>query len=367
MPNNAGRKKYYVGRKEMMNCGMVAEILEYQDCHHLVVRFEDGTILTREPIQFTRRSIRNPNIPRAYCIGDRKTATNGMEMEIVELIDNNNVRIRFSDGLTKKITKSSWRTGMVSHPKHPRKGRSSFIGQIKTKDGHTAKCIGVKDKDHLIVEFDNGEHRVIVSSCFTRESFLYPHESLSELNSKRRKCSFRAKFVGVKKLNRAGLEMECIEASSHDDVTVRFTQSGFITHCDSRSFTQGTLVDRIAESQSFIGKTVMQLNGLPAKITEYSGPTRNLVKPLPAKYRIEFPDGFAYENEGMKEFNLGRLKHPDRPMATGSVYHGIKIFRKEFYLGTEPQMKCQCTKCGWMDIASFSEIQAHSCKTQPIV
>ena len=41
---NSSHKERFVGLKKMLNCGMYATCIEYIDCEHLTIEFEDGTI-----------------------------------------------------------------------------------------------------------------------------------------------------------------------------------------------------------------------------------------------------------------------------------------------------------------------------------
>ncbi len=356
-------KVYYVGRREMMKCGQYAEIIEYIDGNTIRVRFDNGYECIAWPEQFRRGQIKNKAIKFKCDVGDTNTATNGHIMTVIERKDKNHILIRFDDGFEKWVTTQTFLSGHVSHPKYPtQKGQSKYIGQKIEKDGHTAECIAIED-GKLVIQFDTGEKRSMMISQFSK-GFLFPHENRGENISKLRKKSNFEKFIGEKSKNNIGLEMETIDYKDANHILVRFTETGYETWTRRQAFLDGKVEDKINTANQYLSIRIMQRCGLYAQITSYTPEDKNPKCKTAAKYVISFDDGVSFENKGMHSFLHGNLQHPKRPMASGSIINNVKLIKKRFNIGTEPQILCECQNCGWKDIASFDEIYAHVCNME---
>ena len=355
MAAKRGSKIYYPGRKEMMKCGQFATILEYIDRDHIRIQFEDGFIRETNTTQFKRGEVRNSGLKFKYDVGDTNVACNGQLMTIIERKDRDNILIRFEDGTERWTSSQSFKLGRV---KNPNLNRSIYLGRQIFKDGHTATCIDTRNSKCLF-EFDTGETRWVLMTQ-VKKGFLFPHEDRGDVIKAVRRKTVQ-KFIGEKCLNNQGLEMTIVDYHDANHCTVEFTDTGYRTVTKRQSFLVGQVEDKIATTNKYLSIRKMQRCGLWAQIVEYTPEDKNPKCKMPAKYVIEFEDGVRFENSMMHEFLHGELKHPKRPMVAGSVINNVKIFRKKFNLGTEPQMRCQCQNCGWEDIASFDEIWAHVC------
>lgn len=352
-------KVFYTGRKELMKCGQYAEILEYVDSTSIRVKFDDGYECTAWPEQFKRGEIKNPNIKTGIYIGLSKKAHNGLKMAVVEK-EGRRVKVRFEDGYNKWITISSWTSGHVAHPSRLQKGRSKYIGKCITRDNHLATCVGVQGTK-LLVSFDTGEEKWISMSAFSDNRFLFPHQDRGAITANSRKESAKHKFIGEKSTNKNGLEMTIVNYVDANNITVEFTASKYRVQTTRQSFMNGSVEDKSETINKYLAISKMQKCGLIAKVVEYIPQCKDPNNATPAQYVIEFEDGTRIVNRGMHEFLHGVLRHPKRPMQSGSMIGSIRITKKMFNLGDEPQLLCRCTNCGWEDIASFDEIYAHKC------
>ena len=58
-------KAKYMNQTRKMNCGLKAKVIDYQDCNHLTVEFEDGTIMTNVKVgRFVNRNIVPPHLKK---------------------------------------------------------------------------------------------------------------------------------------------------------------------------------------------------------------------------------------------------------------------------------------------------------------
>lgn len=158
--------------------------------------------------------------------------------------------------------------------------------------------------------------------------------------------------------------MTIVDFQDANHITVEFTDTHYRVQTKHQQFKEGCVEDKIATANNYLLMEKMQLCGLKAKITDYIPDDKNPKHRQSAKYTITFEDGYSVSstrNTEMHNFLHGVLKHPKYPMSAGSVVNGVKIIKKHFNIGNEPQMLCCCNNCGWKDIASFKEIYAHKC------
>lgn len=97
-----------VGEKDMMKCGLEAEIVGYRGSNDIDVEFSDGTLLTGvRYIQFVRKSLRPHRNYSAERIGEKRIMRCGPEAEIIAYRNANDMDVRFPDGTI--------RTGVAYH------------------------------------------------------------------------------------------------------------------------------------------------------------------------------------------------------------------------------------------------------------
>ena len=73
------------GEKRTMNCGMIAEIIEYKNWNDLVIKFENGYIIKiKDYTSFKKGIVKNPYYPSVYNIGylgETSTRENGKPLK----------------------------------------------------------------------------------------------------------------------------------------------------------------------------------------------------------------------------------------------------------------------------------------------
>ena len=117
--NNPNFNKY-VGKTNMMNCGMKATIVEYINTKNITVKFEDGVIVMNKAYDaFKKGSIANPNLLKDYSkrLGETKMMKCGMKATIIEYINSINITVQFEDGIIiKNKVYSNFKKGEIANP-----------------------------------------------------------------------------------------------------------------------------------------------------------------------------------------------------------------------------------------------------------
>jgi hypothetical protein len=113
-----------IGEKSIADNGQEMEILEYKDSRHITIKFDDGTIVTDKTYSaFRHGNIGNPNnicrgkARKTTRVGEKRKASNGQEMEIVEYYQSNNITVRFEDGtIVPNRSYQAFLTGLIRNP-----------------------------------------------------------------------------------------------------------------------------------------------------------------------------------------------------------------------------------------------------------
>ena len=111
-------EKDRIGERKVMNCGMKAEIIGYQNCHDITVRFDDGTIVSHCVYDcFVKGHIYNPNILCSKKIGEKYLMHCGMYATIIQYNNPNDITVQFDDGaIAQKKSYKSFRKGAIRNP-----------------------------------------------------------------------------------------------------------------------------------------------------------------------------------------------------------------------------------------------------------
>lgn len=122
-----------IGEKQMMNCGVMAEIIDYRNAKDIDVKFEDGYI---------RKNIRYDNFKRGkvtygidYKLGESNNNYQGLKMEIIQYFNANNVTIKFEDGTIKtNVNYSCFKKGSVKNNNFSSIYNVGYLGNVKITD-----------------------------------------------------------------------------------------------------------------------------------------------------------------------------------------------------------------------------------------
>ena len=111
-----------VGETNIMNNGLKATIIAYRKHIDMDVRFEDGSVAEHiEYRNFMKGRVARPQDSRRnkrkLRIGEKKMMKCGLEAEIVAYRRNEDMDVRFPDGVVvKNVQYANFKRGMVGHP-----------------------------------------------------------------------------------------------------------------------------------------------------------------------------------------------------------------------------------------------------------
>ena len=150
-----------LGETRMMNCGMKAAIIRYGKYTDIDVRFEDGAIAKcRGYKEFKKGSIANPNI-KASRLGEIRMMNCGMEAAIIRYENADNIDVCFEDGaVVKHKTYNAFKKGYIAHPNTAAEAR---LGETRMMNcGMKATIIRYNTSKEIDVRFEDGavaEHK----------------------------------------------------------------------------------------------------------------------------------------------------------------------------------------------------------------
>lgn len=203
-------RKYRIGKTHMQNCGQEAKIVGYRNSQDMDVQFPDGTIVEHKKYdRFKKGSINHPNINRYKHanerIGKKQIQNCGLEAEIIEYRSASDMDVRFPDGTTvEHRAYSDFKKGSIDHPNKA----ANRIGKTHIqKCGLETEIIEYRKSDDIDIRFPDGtivEHRTY--GQFKRGSINHPNINryetrINERMSKKRtqKCGLEAEIIKYRK------------------------------------------------------------------------------------------------------------------------------------------------------------------------
>ena len=98
-PNMKVSAEDRLGEIRMMNCGMEATIIRYGKYIDIDVRFEDGTVVKHKSYgKFKKGGIANPSTTAENRLGETRMMNCGMKATIIRYENNRDIDVRFEDG-----------------------------------------------------------------------------------------------------------------------------------------------------------------------------------------------------------------------------------------------------------------------------
>ena len=148
-PNTKAFAENRLGKTRLMNCGMEATIIRYGGATDIDVRFEDGDVVEHRTYnQFKKGGIANSNtkVSAENCLGETRMMNCGMEATIIRYENAKNIDVRFEDGaVTKDKSYAPFKKGGIAH-------RSLSLSH-GSKDFHGFICKrGFIDEDRTLYE-----------------------------------------------------------------------------------------------------------------------------------------------------------------------------------------------------------------------
>ena len=114
-PPTYPRKIDRTGEKRMMNCDLEATIIRYGSCHDIDVQFEDGQVVYhKEYSSFKKGKIAPPMIDRT---GEKQIMNCGLEANICRYGSATDIDVQFEDGQVVYYREySGFKKGTIAHP-----------------------------------------------------------------------------------------------------------------------------------------------------------------------------------------------------------------------------------------------------------
>ena len=256
-----------IGEKNIMHCGMEAEIIAYHSSSDIDVKFEDGTIVCNKRYDsFMRKKINNPSLsieeynPRTRMrevkdrnnkkiqnerIGEKKVMNCGMMAEIIAYRTSKDVDIRFEDETI--IQHTLYRHFINGNIRNPninisvyRKPRSSSKINRPKKELNTKGKIRIGNSNNQIKNpsLKPNPQKPIQKPIKTKQVKI-PKE---KINYKEQvKEQYRNKRIGEKRIMNCGMEAEIIAYRTCDDLDVRFTDGYIKVHAKYQQFCRGKI------------------------------------------------------------------------------------------------------------------------------
>lgn len=121
-PSSNG-KENRLGETRTMNCGKKATIIAYNNSHNIDVQFEDGTIVKHKSYgSFQTGKIAIPANNKESRTGETKIMNFGMKATIINYNNNKDIDVQFEDGtIVKHRSYLHFKKGSIGHPNYKNK------------------------------------------------------------------------------------------------------------------------------------------------------------------------------------------------------------------------------------------------------
>ena len=141
--------KARLGETRMMNCSMKATIIRYENADDINICFEDGKVVEHKTYRAFKKGYiahQNTNVPVKARLGETQMMNCGMEATIIRYENSRDIDVRFKDG--KVVGHKAYRAfkkGEIAH--------ESLSQKRGSKDFHGFICKqGFKDEDRVLYE-----------------------------------------------------------------------------------------------------------------------------------------------------------------------------------------------------------------------
>ena len=141
--------KARLGETRMMKCGMKATIIRYENADDINICFEDGKVVEHKTYRAFKKGYiahQNTNVPVEARLGETQMMNCGMEATIIRYENSRDIDVRFEDGkVVGHKTYNAFKKGEIAH--------ESLSQKRGSKDFHGFICKqGFKDEDRVLYE-----------------------------------------------------------------------------------------------------------------------------------------------------------------------------------------------------------------------
>ena len=225
------------GEKRMMNCGLMAEIIQYRNAQDIDVRFEDGQETYHKGYGvFKNGAIAPPIDPRKIDrTGEKRMMNCGLEAEIIRYGNAIDIDVQFEDGqvvyhrIYYEFTK-----GKIAPPNYTR--MIDRTGEKRMMNcGLEATIIRYGGFMDIDVRFENGqitEHKGYDAFC---------NGSIAPPNYVRKQNRSKINRIGEKQIMNCGLKATIIRYGVTRDIDVQFEDGQVVCHRRYEAFCKGEI------------------------------------------------------------------------------------------------------------------------------
>ena len=138
-----------LGETRMMNCGMKATIIRYENADDINICFEDGKVIEHKTYRAFKKGYiahTSTKVSAEARLGETRKMSCGMEATIIRYEGATDIDVRFEDGtVVKHGVYGNFKKGEIAH--------ESLSQKRGSKDFHGFICKqGFKDEDRVLYE-----------------------------------------------------------------------------------------------------------------------------------------------------------------------------------------------------------------------
>lgn len=233
------RAGIHLHEKRKMNNGMTAEIIKMSGCRNVTVQFEDGEIADNKDYRsFVKGNISHPqntsSAKKKQRLNSRKQMKNGMMAEVIEYNSCDDIRVRFDNG---EITKTTWYRFRRGHVGLPSSYVKNHIGEkrIQKRGNEEAELIDAIDANHITVKFRDG---VIVKNR-KYEDFL--KGAIGKPGIPPLRYTLENERLGMENIMKNGMSAKIVRYGSANDIDIMFSNGTLVTHRKYSHFCTGSV------------------------------------------------------------------------------------------------------------------------------
>ena len=227
--------KARLGETRMMNCGMKATIIRYENADDINICFEDGKVVEHKTYRAFKKGYiahQNTNVPVEARLGETRMMNCGMEATITRYENNMDIDVRFEDGtVAKRKAYSAFKKGSIVNQNF-----NSRLNEAKMMNcGMKATIIRYGRYTDIDVRFEDGtvmKHRGYGD---------FKKGEIANSNIK----TFAETRLGETRMMNCGMEAAIIRYNGVRDIDVRFEDGATVKHKVYGPFKRGEVAHRL--------------------------------------------------------------------------------------------------------------------------
>ena len=339
-PNMKAFAKNRLGETRMMNCGMEATIIRYGGVRDIDVCFKDGTVAEHKVYNaFEKGNIAHPSTTAKARLGETRMMNCGMEATIIRYGKYIDIDVRFEDGtVVKHKSYGKFKKGEIANP-NIKTFTEVRLGETRMMNcGIEATIIRYGRCDDIDVRFEDGAvAKNKAYGEFKRGKIAHPSTTAENR-------------LGETRMMNCDMEATIIRYGNSKDIDVRF-EDGTIAKCKMYGeFKRGKIAHPSTTAENRLGETRMMNCGMEATIIRYEN-NRDI--------DVRFEDGKVVGHKAYGTFKRGEIAHQSLNLNYGSKdFHGF-ICKRGFIDEGRTLYECICKHCGLEDVLTPQEMMEH--------